>query len=77
MDEEYYRNLDKIFRTLELANMRVQLDKCEFLKGEVEFLGFIVSDKGIKTNRKKVEAILNFPPPKMLVPLYQRLCQNF
>ena len=59
MDEEYYRNLDKIFRTLEFADMKVQLDKCEFQKGEVEFLGFIVCDKGIKTNCKKSKSPWN------------------
>lgn len=46
--------------------MKVQLDKCEFIKNEVEFLGFIVSDNGIKTNPKRVEAITNFPLPKTL-----------
>lgn len=68
-EEEHYRNLDVIFRTLRLSNMKVQLDKSEFLKSEVEFLGFIISDKGIKTNPRKVEAILNFPTPRTLKDL--------
>lgn len=68
-EEDHYKNIDAIFRTLRLSNMKVQLDKCEFLKKEVEFLGFIISDKGIKTNPKKVEAILNFPTPKTLKDL--------
>lgn len=65
-EKEHYDNLNIIFHTLKSANMKVQLDKCEFLKKEVEFLGFVISDNGIKTNPKKVEAITNFPKPKTL-----------
>lgn len=68
-EKEHYENIDTIFETLERANIKVQLDKCEFLREEVEFLGFIISNKGIKTNPKKVEAILNFPIPKTLKDL--------
>lgn len=68
-EKKHYENLDTIFKTLERAKMKVQLDKCEFLREEVEFLGFIISNKGIKTNPKKVEAILNFPRPKTLKEL--------
>lgn len=32
------KNLETIFRTLNDANMKIQLDKCEFFKNEVEFL---------------------------------------
>jgi hypothetical protein len=65
-ETEHFQNLEQIFRTLETANMKVQLDKCEFFKTEVEFLGFIVSRDGIKTNRKKIEAIADMPLPKTL-----------
>jgi hypothetical protein len=49
--------------------MKVQLDKTEFLRNEVEFLGFIVSDEGIKSNPKKVKFINDLPPPKNLKEL--------
>lgn len=68
-EEEHFKNLQLVFETLEKANVKIQLDKCEFLKTEVEFLGFIVSAEGIKTNPKKVEAIANFPPPRTLKDL--------
>lgn len=48
-EEEHFKNLQLVFETLEKANVKIQLDKCEFLKTEVEFLGFIVSAEGIKT----------------------------
>ena len=49
--------------------MKAQLDKCEFFKSNVEFLGFIISEQGVKSNPNKVEAINNFPMPKTLKDL--------
>lgn len=65
-EEEHFQNLQMVLRTLEEAHFKVQLDKCEFLKREVEFLGFIVSQEGLKTNYKKVDAIFALPMPKTL-----------
>jgi len=39
--------------------MKVQMDKCEFFKKEVNFLGFTISDQGVKTNLQKVQEIYN------------------
>lgn len=65
-EESHTENIKKIFQTLESANVKIQLDKCEFYKNQVEFLGFIVSADGIKTNPSKVKSILEFPYPKTL-----------
>lgn len=63
------KNLETIFKTLNDANMKIQLDKCEFYKDQVEFLGFVVTTEGIRSNPKKVDAIANFPIPKTLKSL--------
>lgn len=68
-EQTHFENLKSIFKTLEEANMKIQLDKSEFLKTEVEFLGFIVSQNGIKPNPKKVQAIKEIPVPKTLQDL--------
>lgn len=68
-ESEHIKNIEAIFQTLQLANMKVQLDKSEFLKNEVEFLGFIISNHGIKTNPKKIEAVKNFPQPRTVKEL--------
>lgn len=65
-ESQHFENLEIIFKTLENANLKVQIDKCDFLKNEVEFLGFIVSKSGIKTNPLKVKSISEFPIPKTL-----------
>lgn len=54
-EEDHIRHLNIVFDTIEKANMKVPLDKCEFLKQEIEFLGFVVSVNGIKTNAKNLK----------------------
>jgi len=64
--EEHILSLKKVFQKLRDANLKLHLDKCEFLKKETEFLGHIVTTTGIKPNPKKLSAIINFPIPKTL-----------
>lgn len=44
--------------------MSLSLDKCEFRKQIVEFLGHTISDQGISPKRDKTQAIMNARPPK-------------
>jgi len=40
------------------------VDKCHFFKKELKYLGHIVTDKGIRTNAKKVTAISDLTTPR-------------
>lgn len=62
--EEHMEKLKKVFQRLREWNLKIQVDKCHFLKKEIEFLGHIVSQEGIKPNPAKIEAIKSFPIPK-------------
>ena len=84
--EQHLQNLKIVLETLRAANFKIQPDKSEFLKTEVEFLGFIVSSEGLKPNIKKVEAIKKFPEPQNLKELrrflglsgyYRRFIKNY
>ena len=41
-----------------------RLHKCEFLKDQVEYLGFEVGPRGIQASPGKVKAIIEWPRPK-------------
>lgn len=62
--QEHINSIKLIFNRLKDANLKIQLDKSEFLKRETEFLGHIITPAGIKTNPKKIECVKNFPIPK-------------
>lgn len=62
--QEHMDSLHKILLTLKNANLKVSLNKSEFLRKETEFLGHVVTPNGVKPNPKKIETIKNFPIPK-------------
>jgi len=49
--------------------MRVSQEKSKLFKKSVEYLGFIVSQGGLRTSPEKVKTIKEFPPPKTLFNL--------
>ena len=44
--------------------MKLQPDKCEYLRPELEYLGHIITSDGVKPNDNKIEAIRSFQAPK-------------
>src|SRR5436190_4917647 len=84
--EEHLENIQKIFSKLREANLKIQLDKCEFLRKEVAYLGHVITTDGIKPNPDKICAIKKFPIPKTtkeiksflgLLGYYRRFISNF
>jgi hypothetical protein len=44
--------------------MFAKMSKCEFWLSEVAFLGHIVSAEGIRVDPKKIEAVVDWKPPR-------------
>lgn len=61
--ETHLENVSTVLERLAQFNLKIQLDKCEFLKRETEFLGHIISPEGIKANPDKVKKILEWSLP--------------
>lgn len=64
--ESHLRDIDTIITNLNNSGMRISAEKSTFFKTEVEFLGFTVSNLGIKTCQNKVKDILNYKTPETL-----------
>lgn len=62
--KEHIEILTQIFKTLSEYNLKIQLDKSEFLSKEVSYLGHIVTPLGVKPNPDKIEVIKKWPVPK-------------
>ena len=52
-----------MFQKLREAGLKLQPSKCELFKTSLLYLGHIVSEDGIRTDPKKVEAVLQWPVP--------------
>ena len=53
-----------VFRRLRKYNLKLQPDKCEFLRKEVTFLGHKISEHRVEPDASKIECINNFPTPQ-------------
>ena len=62
--EEHLKRLEAVFQKLCAAGLKLKPSKCFFFREEIEYLGHVVSGKGISTNPKKVEAVSKWPIPK-------------
>jgi len=59
--QEHHARLREGFQKLRKSNLKIELDKCEFLKIELNYLGHVVPSEGVKHDSEKVKAIKNFP----------------
>ena len=62
-------HLTKILDVLRKNKLYCKLSKCTFAQTEVEFCGFLVSKKGIRTHPEKIQLIQNWPVPKEISDL--------
>jgi transposase InsO family protein len=62
--KEHIENLKSVFERLKQTNFKIQLDKSEFLRKEVNYLGHVITPNGVKPNPDKIHAVKNYPIPK-------------
>lgn len=61
---EHISRLKEVFDRLKTANLKIQPDKCEFLRKEVIYLGHVITKDGVKPNPMKIDCVKNFPHQK-------------
>ena len=62
--EEHNQNLVTLFERLRQTGLKLQPDKCEYLKSELEYLGHVITKDGVKPNSAKLQAVVEFRIPK-------------
>ncbi|UYV78634.1 K02A2.6-like, partial [Cordylochernes scorpioides] len=67
--EEHLSNIEKVFKRLETANLKLSPKKCKLFKKEVAYLGHIISAEGVQTDPEKTETVRMWPTPKDLTQL--------
>lgn len=84
--EQHEQRLLKVINRLEEAGLKLSLDKCQFCRSQVTYVGHIVSEQGISTDPAKVEAVTRWKQPTDLPSLqsflgfcgyYRRFIKNY
>lgn len=84
--DSHFRRLEAVFQRLELHNLKLKGSKCEFFRPQVQYLGHIVSSRGVETDPEKIAALKTYPVPTSLKELrsflgfsgyYRRFLENY
>lgn len=62
--KEHLEDLRKVFDRLLMFKLRLNRDKCYFIKESIKYLGHLITPQGIRPDPGKVAAILERPCPK-------------
>ena len=74
-DESHLENLTKTLERLQQHGIRLKREKCRFFQESVEYLGHVLSSKGVHTSPEKVRAVLEQPAPQNVAKLRSFLGQ--
>jgi len=62
--DEYVKYVSEILEALARVGLQLKPEKCEFHVIKVDFLGFVVTPKGIRVSESKIQAVLSWEQPK-------------
>lgn len=83
---EHLSRLDEVLTKLHQANLKVRPAKCNLFSAQVQYLGHIISTRGVEADPAKVEAVRQWPAPKSqtevksfvgLASYYRRFVKGF
>ncbi|KAK3518141.1 hypothetical protein QTP70_033236 [Hemibagrus guttatus] len=84
--EEHVRQVREVLTRLQQHHLYVKLEKCEFHRTTVTFLGYVISRQGVEMDVVKVRAVTEWPAPATVRELqcflgfanfYRRFIRNY
>ena len=69
--EDHMGHLEKIFKALQVTDLKSKVSKCKFFKKHVSYLGFLIGETGICCDRLKVKAINKITTPTSIEEVHQ------
>ncbi|KAK3544055.1 hypothetical protein QTP86_000399 [Hemibagrus guttatus] len=84
--EDHARQVREVLARLQRQHLFVKLEKCEFHRATVTFLGYVISCRGVEMDVDKVRAVTEWPAPSTIRELqrflgfanfYRRFIRNY
>ncbi|KAK3505934.1 hypothetical protein QTP70_019263 [Hemibagrus guttatus] len=84
--EEHVLHVREVLSRLQRHHLYVKLEKCEFHRRTVTFLGYVISQRGVEMDMVKVRAVTDWPAPTTVRELqrflgfanfYRRFIRNY
>ncbi|KAL0186165.1 hypothetical protein M9458_017835, partial [Cirrhinus mrigala] len=70
---EHCQHVQQVLQKLRQHQLYLKLEKCEFHKSSVQFLGYNINSEGVLMDQGKVDAIQNWPQPDSIKALQRFL----
>ena len=61
--EQLEQRLEAVLKSIEDNGIRLNIEKCEFTKEKIHFLGYLIGKDGLEADPSKVEAITQMEAP--------------
>jgi hypothetical protein len=84
--EEHEEHRKMVLQVLREHQIYVKLNKCDFFKKQVHYLGHVISEEGVEVDHENIKAMMDWPTPKDvsdirsfmgLVGYYRRFIKRF
>ena len=78
--------MENVLQRFDKANLQLHPGKCVFAQPQVQYLGFVLSEKGVSASSDKIKAVRDYPTPRNvkdvraflgLASFYRRLVPHF
>ena len=63
-EDQHFEHLERVFKKLQEANLRLNIKKCNFLKSEVQYLGFIIKEGRVSPPKEYINSLKDIRLPK-------------
>ena len=83
---QHLQRMEVVLGRLQRENLKAKLSKCAFFKSEVQYLGHVISSKGVSTDPSKIAAVAEWRKPSTVTELrsflgfasyYRRFVEGF
>lgn len=61
--DDHIKHLEVVFSILQIHQLFVRIEKCQFGQREVKYLGHVISNGGVTVDPEKIESIQGWPKP--------------